>query len=329
MRKTSLSVLLILALIIFLSIASGVYAQAAPVVVRINPVTAQVGVGQTIDLAVEVVNVQGMYGFDINLGFNPNAIEVVDADPTLPGLQVSLGTFLDPGFVILNQIDNAAGSLRFAMTQLNPSVAKSGTGNLVVVRFRGKQANALSEIKVNTAQIARIDGTKIPTSPTSGQIQVVQNIPGPTLTSLPTQGAGILMPTNTPGAPISNTPTPRPTAPMASATIKPTSTQPVSAAPTITVNSPKTEASSTPADTLVSPAATSGVKITATLPGRTQSPPTASPLSGGMATATQVLEETSPLDSAQTTTSIPLIGLTGILLVIVAVFIIKELRRAR
>lgn len=220
----SLSVLLVSAFIIIMGAESDVYAQAAPVVVRTAPAAAQVGVGQTVDLAIEVVSVQGIYGFDVMLSFDPNAVEVVDSDPNLPGVQVALGTFMDPGFMIINQADNAAGSLRVAMTQLNPSKAKSGTGNLVVVRFKGKQANINSEITLTSVKIVQSDGVKIPNSPISGQIQVMQDIPGPTNTGIPTRGAGTPMPTESMVTPVSNTATQQPTEPL------PTITQPAPAA---------------------------------------------------------------------------------------------------
>ena len=64
---------------------------------------------------------------DLALTFDPNVVEVVDADPNQAGVQAALGTFLDSGFVVLNAADNVTGTLRFAMTQLNPSQPKSGT----------------------------------------------------------------------------------------------------------------------------------------------------------------------------------------------------------
>ena len=56
-------------------------------------------------------------------------------------MQAAPGTFLDSGFVVLNAADNVTGTVRFAMTQLNPSLPKSGTGTLIVIGLRGKQAS--------------------------------------------------------------------------------------------------------------------------------------------------------------------------------------------
>jgi hypothetical protein len=202
MRKIRLlTILLVLTLTSALGAAGVSYAQSTPVAVRVQPSTVQVGVGQTVDLAIEVVSVQAMYAFDVDLRFDPAVVEVVDAVPNQSGVQASLGAFLDPGFAILNQADNSQGSLRFAMTQINPSEAKSGSGNLIVVKFKGKQVNGTTAITFNDVQLAQRDGTKIPNSPAAGQIQVVQSVSGPTNTNVPTQGAGTPMPTETTGLP--------------------------------------------------------------------------------------------------------------------------------
>jgi Cohesin domain len=285
-KKPLLSVLLLFLLILMLSEINDAQAQGTPVIVQITPASAQVGVGQTIDLAVEVVNVQGMYGFDVDLGFDPDAVEVVDADPILAGIQVSLGTFMDSGFVITNQVDVVAGNLRFAMTQLNPSIAKSGTGNLVVLRVIGKQANTISEIKLKNVQIAKIDGSEIFTSPNSGQIQVVQNIPGPTNTSVPTQGAGMSIPTESPTAPIRSTSTQRPVSSFPTATKKPTATSAGLTGPSATDRPPITGTiavhnSATPTFT-----ATSAAMLTETAPEQAQSLPTVLTLMSGIVPAT-------------------------------------------
>src|SRR5512139_386501 len=128
------------------------------VTVAIAPGTAQVAIGQTVDVAVEVVDVQDLYGIDIALTFDPNVVEVVDANPGQAGVQMALGTFPDSGFVVLNAADNVTGTVRFAMTQLNPSLPKSGTGALMVIRLRGKQVSGSTPLTLTHAQLARRDG---------------------------------------------------------------------------------------------------------------------------------------------------------------------------
>lgn len=203
---------------------------AVPVVVRIAPASVQVAAGETVDVAVEVVDVVDLYAFDVTVTFDPQVVEVVDADPNLPGVQVAQGLFLDPGFAVINAADNTAGSAHFVMTQLNPSGAKSGTGSLVVVKLLGKQVGASSPLTVEDPELARRDGSAIPATPESGQVDVIA-AGGPTSTPMPTQGAGTPMATTTPEpTTLPSTATPQPTALPATATSGPTQLPPTATA---------------------------------------------------------------------------------------------------
>ena len=210
-----------------------------PVVVRIFPASAQVAAGGTVDVAVEVVDVQELYGFDVTVTFDPQVVEVVDADSSTPGIQVSQGVFLDPGFSVVNTADNAAGSVHFLTTQLNPSVAKSGTGALIVIKLRGKKAGASSALTVTDAQLARRDGFMIPATLSAGQIAVVSG-GGSTNTPMPTQGAGTPMATTTPE------PTALPTATLEPTGVPATATATVAASPTATSALPDVTATPMP-----------------------------------------------------------------------------------
>ena len=173
--------------------------SVAPAGVRVAPQAVQVAVGQSVDVAVEVVGVSDLYAIDVLLSYDPQRVEVVDLDPELPGVQVQLGSLLEPGFVILNLVDNSLGRLRFVMTQLNPATPKSGTGSLVVVRLRGKSAGAPAAIEVLGAKLASPAGVEIPVnSVDNGQVEVVQTISGPTNTPIPAQPPGTPMPTPAP-----------------------------------------------------------------------------------------------------------------------------------
>jgi hypothetical protein len=191
------------------------------VAVGVAPTSVEVAINQTVDVAVEVKDIRDLYGFDVALAFDPQTVEVIDADPGTDGVQIALGTFLDPGFVIINEANNQAGSVRLAMTQINPSQPKTGTGALVVVKLKGKQARAASPLTLVSAQLARRDGIKLTTALAAGQITVnAQASSQPTPTSIPAQGAGIGMPTDQPTSALEPAPTELPTS-----TVEPTSTE--------------------------------------------------------------------------------------------------------
>jgi hypothetical protein len=235
----------------------------APAAVRMAPASAQVAAGETVDVAVEVVDVQNLYGFDVTVTFDPQVVEVVDADPNLAGVQVAQGLFLDPGFAVINAADNAAGSAHFVMTQLNPSEPKSGTGSLIVVKLRGKVAGASSTLTLANPQLARRDGFMIPATATAGQITVI-SAGGPTSTPMPTQGAGTPMAPITPGPSIvpatavAGSPTAAPTGlPAAAATAVPSRTPVTAASPAAAATATAVPASATPLR-VASPTLTSG-----------------------------------------------------------------------
>ena len=112
-------------------------ASAAGPTVALGDGVLELQAGQTAELAVTVADVQGLYGFEMQLRIDPAVAAVVDADPARPGIQVTPGDFLSPDFVAQNLVDNQAGTINFALTQLNPSAAKSGSGTLFTVRLRG------------------------------------------------------------------------------------------------------------------------------------------------------------------------------------------------
>lgn len=177
-----------------------VFAQnGQQVIIRVMPKEAQVMLGDTVDMAVEVANVTDLYAIDILVEYDPQAVEVVDMNEELPGIQVQIGTFLEPGFTILNLVDNQMGRLRLAMTQLNPASPKSGTGLLVVIRFKGKAISPQTDVKVINVQLATPFGTEIAVNEIEqGKLAVVQTIVGPTATEIPAQDPGTPMPTQAP-----------------------------------------------------------------------------------------------------------------------------------
>lgn len=179
---------------------SPVQAQSLPPVsLSIIPPQTQVAVGETIDVAVQIEAVENLYAFDLLLAFDPQSLEVLDMDPSLPDIQVSLGTFLEPGFVILNLTDNSLGRLRLAMTQLAPATPKSGSGTLLVLRFKSKQVGAPSPISILAATLASPQGEEIPVGAiTSGQVEVVATLNAPTPSPIPSQAPGTPMPTPKP-----------------------------------------------------------------------------------------------------------------------------------
>lgn len=105
-------------------------------VVKVLPTRGSFGEGAQIQVEIRIVDVQDLYGADVRLAFDPALLQVIDADPNTPGTQITpRSDLLSPDFVIKNEADNQAGTVWYAVTQLNPTPPASGTGALFSFAF--------------------------------------------------------------------------------------------------------------------------------------------------------------------------------------------------
>ena len=110
---------------------------------------------------------------ELHLRFDPAVVQVADADPGKDGIQVAVGDFLSADFVAQNQADNQAGSIDYAVTQVNPNEPRSGSGTLLVIRFQGGAAGGASPLEVTNGLLTtRCDGDLIPVTFASGEVRV-------------------------------------------------------------------------------------------------------------------------------------------------------------
>lgn len=148
--------------------------------VSISPNPASLNGCETLALAIWVNNVSGLYGADIQLTFDPSILEVQDDDPLRNGVQVQNGGFLAPDFVLFNYADNSNGTIRYTITQLNPTQEVSGSGKLIIVHLKAK-GNGSSAVHFSKVELANRDAGNIPATGQDGT--VTTNPPSsPTLT---------------------------------------------------------------------------------------------------------------------------------------------------
>ena len=180
-------------------------AQDTLAAVRPNALVLEIGDGQVGTLDIVLENAQDVYGIDVRASFDPAVIEVVDADPAKDGVQMLPGTFLKPDFVVRNVADNEAGTLLYVDTQVNPTPPASGTGVLFSVRFRGKAAGKVSDLKVTSVEMANRQGVKLKVQPQDGTIRVA-GTPVPAATPGAVASVTTAVPTGMPAAPSSTPP---------------------------------------------------------------------------------------------------------------------------
>jgi hypothetical protein len=165
-----------------------VFAQVGDALVRPDSIVLEVGKGQVETLQILLVNAKNIYGIDLQAAFDPEAVEIVDVDSQQDGVQMTPGLFLKPDFVVRNEADNKAGTLRYVVTQLNPSPPVNGDGVIVSVQFLGKVTGIRSKLHIVSVQIADRHGIKQPVTVQDAELVAVPpkpSTPTPFLTSTP------------------------------------------------------------------------------------------------------------------------------------------------
>jgi hypothetical protein len=158
-----------------------------------------------VEVPVEVREVVDLYALDLTIRFDPDILQIEDANPNQAGVQPGVATFLDAGMTLFNEVDNETGTVRFVMSQINPSEPKSGDGNLLVLYFVGKQAGT-SQVTVEKAEFSTRFGEAIPVNGVDAEIVVSAGAPEVVATPIPVQDQAeiivieTLMPTEVPTA---------------------------------------------------------------------------------------------------------------------------------
>lgn len=112
-------------------------------------------------VSVFVQEISPVYGADIRLAFDPNVLQVVDADESTPDI-IEHGDFLtaNPDFVLRNQANNQTGQIEYALVLVNPAEPVQGDGLLAKVTFRAR-ASAQTEVSLTQAQFGTREGEVI------------------------------------------------------------------------------------------------------------------------------------------------------------------------
>lgn len=160
-------------LLLFISVlpAAG---QGQTAVVRSDPAVLEIEPGQVAVLSIVLADARDAYGIDVRAAFDPQLVEVVDVDPGSEGVQMTPGPFLKPDFVARNTADNAAGTLRYAITQVNPTEPAAGTGVILTVQFRGKTSGETA-LTLGPVELADRQGQLLPVTVEPGAIRVVES----------------------------------------------------------------------------------------------------------------------------------------------------------
>ena len=199
---------------------TSVAAAQTDTVIRLQPSTLPLNVGDITVIEIRIDNVTALYAVDIQLTFDPTILQVVDADPGQDGVQIQPGDFLTSDFVIDNEADNATGDIFYAITQLGATPPVSGSGLLASITIQAVAAGTSVQNFTVVQLVTFSDGNpvEIPVTSQPGQVTVEPATGEPTSTFTPTS-------TLAPGQPTPTfTPSPTPTATCLPGTLTPTPT---------------------------------------------------------------------------------------------------------
>jgi hypothetical protein len=80
---------------------------------------------------ITIENITELYGADVRLLFDSTLMIIEDSDPNKAGVQITPSSdLLSPDFVVRNEVDQTSGTIRYAVTQISPSLPVTGTGVL-------------------------------------------------------------------------------------------------------------------------------------------------------------------------------------------------------
>jgi hypothetical protein len=128
-------------------------------------------VGDTTTVDLMLADVRGLYGAEIHLRFDPEALRVIDAAPDTDGVQLEPGTLPTPDFVVQNEADNDTGKIDYAVTQLPPSKPGEGSGTIARITFQAIKPS-VSSLQFEQFLLADTIGGNIDALPQDGQITV-------------------------------------------------------------------------------------------------------------------------------------------------------------
>ena len=142
-------------------------------VVRVDPSALSAQVNDSVNLSIKVDNIANLTAIELHLSFNPAVLEVT---------QVTNGGFVVADFTAQNVFDNSAGTLDYAVAQMNRAPA-SGSGTLLTISFHAK-ANGSSPLNLRATQAVQSglllsdqNGMAIQASWTGGTLTVGSALP--------------------------------------------------------------------------------------------------------------------------------------------------------
>lgn len=109
----------------------------------------------------------GLYGIQLEISFDPALLQVVDP-------QLTPGSCPTPDFVVINTVDNSAGTLSYATSSLAPTAPCDGG---IVASFQFKVSptavGGTTQVQFDEVILADINGTEIPSTSVDLNLEIL------------------------------------------------------------------------------------------------------------------------------------------------------------
>jgi LysM repeat protein len=175
-------------------------AQNDSTIVRVQPATQQLNVGDMGNLQIWIDNVSNLFGAEISVQFDPRFIQIQDTDPATDGVQIQPGNFPAPNLTPVKLANNTTGVITYVVTQTAPTPPAAGSGAAATITFQAI-GQGVSNLTFITAKLSDPNGQQIPVTVQSGQVTVTPSgqptatiTATLTLTSTPNQPTPTLIP---------------------------------------------------------------------------------------------------------------------------------------
>jgi hypothetical protein len=125
-----------------------------PAELSISPTPVTACTNADLTLKVRVRYVVNLYGYDIDLSFNPGSIQIIS---------VTNGGFLEEGLAApTNGYNNSTGMIQFGNAQMDPALPKTGTGDLISITLRATVPNQTVYLNIDEVNSYLVDNDIMP-----------------------------------------------------------------------------------------------------------------------------------------------------------------------
>ena len=153
----------------------------------LDPQVLELGPGEVGTVTIRTSHVEGLGGVEVYLLWDPSILEVVDADPSLSGVQLTPGDLFEGHNTFRpwhgNEADNAAGRLSYVLSLVEASCL-TGEWSVATITFRAV-GSGTSSLTFGSETMMACGGLDLPIGWINGEVRVVTATSTPT--TVPTQ----------------------------------------------------------------------------------------------------------------------------------------------